>query len=259
MLTEKEKNHLKAEEIFRIEVRKSLEQQEKKTFWQKVWKLVNSTFGLWLLSTVVVGLVVSFYSDFRVERDIDSKNVETMRKQSTEVSGRLQKFRTSLLELPSDEYHSYRYTELAHMIDGTGVIDQGSASPERPIFVFPEYKDRTMQSLLYEMEGLTKDKKQAATIKDGRIIISRIQNALTTMKNEPRPDHYLSQRLSQIVQGDPNAKLSPQDSIEMVRYKQYMAIYNQQLAGYHNRTKITLDSLGKELLKNTFLKKESND
>lgn len=259
MLSEKEKNLLKAEETFRIEVRKSLEQKEKKTFWQKVWNFFNSSFGLWLLSTVVVGLIVSLYSDFRVERDITSRNAETMRKLTTEVSDRLQKFKSSLLELPSVDYNSYRFTELAHMIDGTGVIDQGSASPERPIFVFPEYKDRTMQSLLYEMERLTKDKKQAATIKEGRIIISRIQNALTIMKNEPRPNHTLSQRLSHIIQVDPNAKLSPQDSIEMVRNKQYMTIYNQQLAGYHKKTKITLDSLGNELLKDIFLMKLSND
>lgn len=262
ILSDEEKMHFKAEETFRYEVRKSLEKKEKKTFWRKVWELINSAFGLWLLSTVIVGLVASSYSDIRAKNEAATKNIETMRKLSTEISSRLQMFKVSLMQLSPDRYYNYSYVQLAHMIDGTGIIDKGSVSQDRPIFVFPEFQDRTMQSLLFEMERLTKDEKQAATIKEGRTIIGRIKNSLMTMEDPPRPSSDVSiieQRMQMRAQTASVSKPSAQDSLEAAGYLKIMAVYNQQVEAYHKRIKIILDRLGKELLKNSFLKEESAD
>ncbi|MFK7771976.1 MAG: hypothetical protein AB8F94_07545 [Saprospiraceae bacterium] len=215
-----------------------------------------SKYFVAILIVILGSLSVLLYNNVNMGSDSNSR--EVLDKLTTEVSGRLQKFQATLLELPSDDYYNYRYIELAHMVDGTGIIDHGSASPERPVFIFSEYKDRTMQSLLYEIEQLTKDKKEADIIKEGRKTINEIQNSLIDLKSITDRGPNLGQRLQQIRQISPHTKLSPTDSIEMVRYNQEMIIYKQKLQVYHAKTKITLDSIGKELLKNTFLKKRTN-
>jgi len=260
MLTEVEKSHLKAEETFRYEVRKSLEKKEEKKFGRMVLDFFNSAFGLWLLSTVVVGLIVSLYSNIKTKNEIAATNTETMRKLTTEISGRLQVFKISLSQLPVEQYYEYSYKQLAHMIDGTGIIDKGSASQDRPIFIFPEFQDRTLQSLLFEMERLTKNETQATVIREGRTTIGRIKNTLMTMEGRPNPDvdYTFSQRMQQRAQTSPTAKLSTQDSLDMVKYNQQMTIHNQQLTIYHKKIKIILDSLVNELSKNSFLKEQSS-
>jgi len=257
MITEEDKIRIKNEEIFRAEIRESLDKTDSKSFWKKVWYLFNSPFGLWILSTVVVGLVAYFYNDMKLKSEISSNNAATMHKLSTETSHRLYKFRLSLSE-QSPTSLDYQDTELAYMIDGTLIID-GTLSPEQPIYVFPEFKDRTMHSLLYEMERLTKDKKQASSIKQARSILSEIKNKLLNMEEAPRRDFSISQRVSSIVQTQPE-NLSPQDSIIWAEYLAKKKFFEQgELSEYHNRIKMSLDSLTNSFLSNSFLKSISKE
>jgi hypothetical protein len=54
-----ERERIRAEEIFREEVRRELEQQRPpKNLQSKVWNFVNTSFGIWLLSSVGLGLLV---------------------------------------------------------------------------------------------------------------------------------------------------------------------------------------------------------
>lgn len=58
-LPKKQRDRIRAEEIYRAELRKELEQQQPaKSLGSQLWAVANSSFGIWLLSTVVLGLMV---------------------------------------------------------------------------------------------------------------------------------------------------------------------------------------------------------
>lgn len=238
MLTEDEKKHFKEEEVFRYEVRKSLEKKEKKPFWPRLWELMNSAFGLWLLSTVVVGLVASSYGDLKAKNEINAKNTETRRKLETEVSSRLQIFRASLLGFSTEQYFQFKYTQLATMVDGTSAQDK-----DRPLFVFPDFKDRTLQSLLFELEQLTADQEEAKVIKNARTVMTHVKNTLMTLSESPSLNNFQ-------VQSSSKYKPTKQDTIKQLKNEHDQGIYNTKISG-------VFDRLGKEMNGNSFLKKAS--
>lgn len=256
MITEEDKERIMSEEIFRDEIRKSLREKEQDSFRKKTWKLINSPIGLWLLSTVFVGSIVYFYNDTKLKNEILANNAATLHKLETETSNRLQQFRLSLSnQNPASIY--YENEELAYMIDGTLLIN-GSLAQKKPVYVFPEYKERTMNSLLYEIERLTIDKKQVSSIKEARIILSKIQTNLMNIEDLPSPDFALSQRISQMAQVQPE-NLSPEDSKLLAEYQEKFKKFEQgKLSEYHNRIKMNLDSLQFLFQSNPFLKTMSN-
>lgn len=66
LLTPEEKIRIEQEEILRAEIHKvlvpPLAPPSPQTWQDKLWRFLNSTFGIWLLSTVVVASVVNMYN-----------------------------------------------------------------------------------------------------------------------------------------------------------------------------------------------------
>lgn len=62
MLTDADRERIRQEEIFRAEVRSSLEPPS--NFRKRCWKLANSAFGIWVLSSIVVGSISWQYSQY---------------------------------------------------------------------------------------------------------------------------------------------------------------------------------------------------
>jgi hypothetical protein len=98
MITEEDKERIKSEEIFREEIRKALMEKERASFRKISWNFFNSPFGLWLLSTVLVGLTVYFYNDSKLRNEISANNSATIQKLETETSNRLQQFKAEYQE-----------------------------------------------------------------------------------------------------------------------------------------------------------------
>jgi hypothetical protein len=66
MLTDNQKKLIREEEIFRCEVRTELEKRDAATSMTgSLWGFVNSAFGLWLLSSVMLGLWAFYMDMFR--------------------------------------------------------------------------------------------------------------------------------------------------------------------------------------------------
>lgn len=255
MILEEDKMRIKNEEIFRAEISKSLEQNQEKTFQQKLWSFVNSSFGLWLLSSVVVGLIAFFYNNAQLQAKISAANSSTIHKLNTETSHRLQKFKLALSQQESEALY-YQNIELAYMLDGTLVID-GSVSPEKPIYIFPEYKDRTINSLLYEMERLSQNEKQILLIKRARKSLKEIQYKLLHIEERPTPNFRLSQVINQKAQAQPES-LNARDSILLAEYKQKRKHFEQgELSEYHERIKLKVDTIMNIFLGSDYLKKAS--
>jgi hypothetical protein len=56
MISEEDKRRITEEEVFRLEVRKSLAQEKPpQGTYGVLWTFLNSSLGLWVLSTIVIG------------------------------------------------------------------------------------------------------------------------------------------------------------------------------------------------------------
>jgi hypothetical protein len=178
MLTEDQKSQIRAEEYFKYEVRKSLEQKKNSTFLQRCWMFLNSSFGLWLLSSVVVGLIVNSYSNHEKNVAVQVQNQETQRKIETEISSRVQSFQIELKRiLLSKEFYSGLLKSTAFSVDA-GASKLGG---ENPINVFPEFESRSLQSLIVELEQLFKDENEKSQLKQAIIIMNNIKHSLATL------------------------------------------------------------------------------
>ena len=170
MLTEEEKVRIRAEELFRHEVRQSF--RDKKTFWDPLWTFVNSSFGLWVMSTVVVGSIIYFYNDIQSKQASDTLRSENIRKIKTEIFRRLNYVSVMLSEpfelvIDQNAEHGHYKSEAAkeltayntHLKMMSESLDAGATNRNLPliIHVFPEFKERTLNSLLFELKRLEDD------------------------------------------------------------------------------------------------------
>ena len=191
----------------------------------------------------------------KLQNEISANNAATIQKLETETSNRLQQLKSALSnQEPSKIY--YQKEALAYMTDGV-LISDGSLAQKKPIYIFPEYKERTMNSLLYEIERLISDKKQLSTITDAQIILTKIQNKILKMEDPPRLDFSLSQRIQQMSQVQPE-NLTPEDRKLLTEYQQKEKSFEQgPLSEYNNRIKNNLGHLLILFQSNAFLRKMS--
>lgn len=85
-LAETDRVRVRAEEIFRNEVRRSLEVPPGRA--SRLLRALNSPFTLWLLSTVVVAGGTAFYSQWREARSKENARVEDVSRLDMEISYR---------------------------------------------------------------------------------------------------------------------------------------------------------------------------
>jgi hypothetical protein len=159
MLTEDEKEHIRAEEVFRHEIQQQYAKESGGD--SRFWKIINSGFFLWFMSTIIVGIVSFSYSNFDKRRQeqhtkdereitIEQEKRVIMRKIDAEVSNRLYYF-AQLAKLQGNKLPANAL-----------FILEKPASIDYPVNVFPEFMNRNLQSLLWELlqvvpEGEKKD------------------------------------------------------------------------------------------------------
>ena len=95
LLTPEEIARIRQEEVLRAEIRKELTppaQTNGGRWRQKVWKFLNSTLGIWFLSTVVVAGLVHFYNSQQAahqEREAERKEAAAESRRTQDVRERL--------------------------------------------------------------------------------------------------------------------------------------------------------------------------
>lgn len=114
MLSEPEKDMIRLEELYRIEIRKQLEEKSQKK--SRVWMFLNSSLGLWLLSAIVITWAGTLYTQSQnrqadtlrkqeVEREALSKNSELIDRLDLEIGYRFSQFQIQLANLvDTDDY-----------------------------------------------------------------------------------------------------------------------------------------------------------
>ena len=72
MLTDEDKERIQLEEGYRLEVRDQLSKTRPSlSRWERVSPILNSAFVLWLLSSVILGIVGVIYTKLDAQRTID--------------------------------------------------------------------------------------------------------------------------------------------------------------------------------------------
>lgn len=162
-LTPEEILRIKQEEALRAEIRKELTPPEPLTddkWQQKIWKLLNSTFGIWFLSSVVVAVAVHFYNEneaSRRERETQRKEQEAESRRTRDVYGRITieiAYRLSStmtrLKAVSEKFGQRLDAESQHAISKAFDPLRKPAGEENPP-LFPEYKSYSGVALIAEL------------------------------------------------------------------------------------------------------------
>lgn len=161
MMTDEDKNKIREEEIFRAEVQKTLVSARP----NKVIVFLNTSLGIWLLSTLVIGLFGWGYSRFQSSR----QNEEQIIKLDREILARIEstQYRISNLGVPLPS-NIYPANELL-----------APPTPER--IVQTEFANRNFRSLLYELQSRVPVSEQEPIL----IAITSLQSIETEFLNKP--------------------------------------------------------------------------
>jgi hypothetical protein len=158
-LTEAERNRIRLEELFRYEVQQQIEKKrdkeekkkdEKKSRWQDISTFINSAFFLWFLSSVIIGFISFSYTVWQKQREEERRLYEQKQTIEREVK-RLDAEISSRLNY----VNSLIMSQDPLLIEPTSVSGflalEKPLEAKYPVNVFPEYSNRTLQSLLWDL------------------------------------------------------------------------------------------------------------
>jgi hypothetical protein len=154
MLTDEEKNRIRAEEIFRQEIRLQIEMASRTpSGWKRLWSMLNSSFALWFLSSVVIAGLTAIVTNYQKRRGEDTQKVDTQKRLNIEIGSRIAEGLVAL-HLDHDRmdrgqvfFASALYSEALSYLDNRVVFEQKSLD----FSVYPEYRTRSFRSLVFEL------------------------------------------------------------------------------------------------------------
>jgi hypothetical protein len=159
MLPEEEKNHIRAEEILRLEIRQEIEKERgKRSTGKGLWSLVNSSFGVWFLSSVVLGGLTFGYRACQQRSAEITRKTETERRLKVEISGRvsngLTEMRRSARRIERGEK---QFTAFDYYFQARNLLDNRFHVSDYPydFSTYPEYKERSFRALTFELRAIT--------------------------------------------------------------------------------------------------------
>ncbi len=163
-LTDAEKKKIRAEEIFRTEVARSLDHQS------RFLSFLNSPFGLWVLSSVFLAGLVSGIGWLSATLERHEKNQEMRERLAAEISRDSGEFYGALEK--AQDYTSYSTAYAQHL----------NHFPPH----FSQFKDATMDQLVWELHHLPRpsDKKSSQIVVDR---IAQVWDAIAALRARTTP------------------------------------------------------------------------
>jgi hypothetical protein len=158
VLTEVEKSRIRAEEIFRLNVIRELEAARPSLPPSKrLWLLLNSSFALWFLSSVVLAGLTGWLASYQSRRNEQIKKAEIVRQLDTEIGNRMYQ---ALAGLHVDEQRIKQhpsfpptaiYGNVVLYLDNSFI---NNPSNPRDFSIYPDYRKRSFRSLILELNSL---------------------------------------------------------------------------------------------------------
>lgn len=143
MLSEQDKQRILLEETYRDEVRRSLSPSQKQTGLKRVWGFLNSQFGMWFISAVIMGLVTNYYARIVATAQSEAVREQRVRDLDLEISERL------------DSVNIIRWGDRILDKNGfpTDLVDRVLLPPGEKNTIVYDLRNRTLRSLLFELKG----------------------------------------------------------------------------------------------------------
>jgi hypothetical protein len=132
----------------------------------RVWGLLNSQFGLWILSTVLIGLISFFYSGFQESNRLYSDDLARMTRLQQEVSDRLE-------QLDHQVGSTLTIADFATRVNPWGL--------DGPTGVYPELQNRSLRGMILELESLSRKYQQ-----DPAPTVLHLENVIGMVKDVER-------------------------------------------------------------------------
>jgi hypothetical protein len=142
MLDQPTKERIKEEELYREEVRREIRARMPVTPLQRLSTFVNSSFGMWLFTTVIAGGAVWVLTTWRDSQRADADRRLTIQHLDTEIATRLDRLAIRLPLLQSRR----QFSEAIEALDQPGSRIYGSAA-------YPEYAGWSLLALLRDLRG----------------------------------------------------------------------------------------------------------
>jgi hypothetical protein len=151
MLSENEKVKIELTEKYREEIRKKINKDGKTN--SNISTILNSPIAIWFLSTVVVGLLSLSYTERQKKYAEEAEREGIIRKLDAEILSRLEEGNSSFwfIELASDTTQNI-LREVPSRVFNIPNLNKA---------IFPEYSNRDLRSLMYELESLVKEKEKS--------------------------------------------------------------------------------------------------
>lgn len=184
-LSDEDLLRIREQEEYRLAIRKELQANQPVSTKDQVWKFMNSAFGLFLMSSILVGGFSWGYGLFEKSQKITSEQSELLKKSDLEIS--------------------YRISPIFSLYDSNGKIDNlilsdlkhifGSEPPENHNFMvsearalFPDLKSRNLAGLFYAVI-INAEKDKSAKAKETVEYLVKFERV---MKSAPKQEINLS-------------------------------------------------------------------
>jgi len=191
MLTETEKERIREEESFRIEVRRLLAPPEKESKGANgLWKSLNSPFALWLLSSVLITGGTAFITWYLNNRSLERERAQSIRKLTIEAKYRIARLDGFITQLSKDyatnpnpgDRDLVKAGQMGEFHLSLTMVDKDG--------VFKELSDRPLLSLLWELQSLVDVDKKAEVVSafHGAQVLQDLRWRWSDTDEIPRPE-----------------------------------------------------------------------
>jgi len=165
MLTDNEREKIRLEEEYRLEVRNQLQEANQKTqeasqkessklrlFLSGAWSFLNSSFGLWVLSAICITGASVAYTNYQNSRAERLKNEEAIQKLDLELSYRYSQVLIQLYNLL--DWDNGKLVLKRHGPDDVRkVLDLLEQQPKAdPPSIYPEFSKMGIPALIVELK-----------------------------------------------------------------------------------------------------------
>jgi hypothetical protein len=174
VITDDRARELREEEEMRVAVREEIAKRDSKpkTRTEHILGFLNTSVGAFLLSTVLVGLFSYSQSEIATARVRNAERQERQRKVRLEIANRLDEI--TRMAAPFDGHY---YTVVRTAFDGFRPGDTVNES-YRVYYsaMFPELRERTLKSLVYEFMDLAPNDQEKKKIRLLLPVVQQLRN-----------------------------------------------------------------------------------
>jgi hypothetical protein len=195
ILTDEQKAQIRSEEIYRSQVRQELDAKndQNQSSTDRLWSVLNSSFVLWLLSSVVLSGLAACYTAWQNHHAKARANQESVDKLDTEISNRIYEalsatrsyegsIKNNVVWQPK-EYYSLMFSFLNNHFNST----QGETYSD--FSIFPEFKEcgfRSLVTMLYDaLHSAGKNKDETLAFKEIIVVFESFANRGSIPDNNP--------------------------------------------------------------------------